>query len=72
MIKKGIPGNPMNQDQPGINSKDFTYYPLTSERWQDFERLFAEHGIQNGFWCMSSRSGRTPASSSPSPTGAKA
>jgi GNAT superfamily N-acetyltransferase len=42
----------MNQDQPGLNSKDFTYYPLTPERWGDFERLFEEHGIQNGCWCM--------------------
>ncbi len=42
----------MNQDQPNLNSKDFTYYPLTPERWLDFERLFEEHGVQNGCWCM--------------------
>jgi len=37
---------------PDLNSKDFTYSPLTPERWDDFERLFEEHGIQNGCWCM--------------------
>jgi GNAT superfamily N-acetyltransferase len=37
---------------PDISPKDFTYYPLVPERWADFERLFAEHGIQNGCWCM--------------------
>lgn len=29
-----------------------TFKPLTSGEWPDFTRLFEEHGIQNGCWCM--------------------
>jgi GNAT superfamily N-acetyltransferase len=27
-------------------------HPLTPERWEDFERLFGEHGAYGGCWCM--------------------
>jgi GNAT superfamily N-acetyltransferase len=27
------------------------YKPLTANRWRDFEKLFSEHGVQNGCWC---------------------
>ncbi|HKJ68505.1 MAG TPA: GNAT family N-acetyltransferase [bacterium] len=35
-------------------SKDaqFTIYPLTADRWDDFERLFGENGACGGCWCM--------------------
>lgn len=28
------------------------FYPLTPERWADFERLFGKHGACGGCWCM--------------------
>ncbi len=28
------------------------FRPLTAAEWPDFERLFEEHGPQNGCWCM--------------------
>ena len=28
------------------------FYPLTSERWADFEDLFGQHGAFGGCWCM--------------------
>lgn len=28
------------------------YYPLTSERWSDFEQLFGPNGAYGGCWCM--------------------
>lgn len=31
---------------------EFTFHPLTSQRWQDFERLFGPHGAYGGCWCM--------------------
>jgi GNAT superfamily N-acetyltransferase len=31
------------------------FYPLTSERWADFEKLFGKHGACGGCWCMSWR-----------------
>lgn len=27
-------------------------YPLTGERWADFEKLFGKHGAYGGCWCM--------------------
>jgi GNAT superfamily N-acetyltransferase len=32
--------------------KAFSFYPLTSERWSDFERLFGRQGAYSGCWCM--------------------
>jgi len=32
--------------------KDLNVKPLTPAEWLDFERLFEEHGPQNGCWCM--------------------
>jgi GNAT superfamily N-acetyltransferase len=29
-----------------------TFYPLTSDRWQDFEKLFGPRGACGGCWCM--------------------
>jgi len=28
------------------------FYPLTGDRWADFEQLFGEHGACGGCWCM--------------------
>lgn len=28
------------------------FYPLTSDRWMDFERLFGKNGACGGCWCM--------------------
>jgi GNAT superfamily N-acetyltransferase len=32
--------------------KKFSFYPLTPERWEDFEKLFGERGACGGCWCM--------------------
>lgn len=29
-----------------------TIHPLTADRWPDFVRLFGEHGVGGGCWCM--------------------
>jgi GNAT superfamily N-acetyltransferase len=31
---------------------DLTFFPLTIERWQDFELLFGPNGANGGCWCM--------------------
>ena len=31
---------------------DFEYYPLTLQRWPDFEALMGECGAYGGCWCM--------------------
>jgi GNAT superfamily N-acetyltransferase len=28
------------------------FYPLTRDRWVDFEKLFGQHGACGGCWCM--------------------
>jgi hypothetical protein len=28
------------------------FYPLTSDRWKDFEKLFGSNGACGGCWCM--------------------
>jgi GNAT superfamily N-acetyltransferase len=33
-------------------SRALTCYPLTPERWHDFERLFGARGACGGCWCM--------------------
>jgi len=33
-------------------SLDLEFYPLTIERWGDFEELFGELGACGGCWCM--------------------
>jgi GNAT superfamily N-acetyltransferase len=30
----------------------YKFYPLTKERWQDFETLFGSNGAVGGCWCM--------------------
>ncbi|MBL7995575.1 GNAT family N-acetyltransferase [bacterium] len=35
--------------------KEFEFYPLTSARWEDFQRLFGERGACGGCWCMTWR-----------------
>lgn len=37
----------MNPHQQSVQ-----FYPLTPERWQDFETLFGERGACGGCWCM--------------------
>jgi GNAT superfamily N-acetyltransferase len=29
-----------------------TYKPVTKDTWQDMVKLFSEHGVQKGCWCM--------------------
>ena len=38
--------NPIN-----IRSK-YKFFPVTNERWKDFEKLFGEKGACAGCWCM--------------------
>ena len=35
-----------------IPFKDLTFFPLTIDRWEDFETLFGAHGAYAGCWCM--------------------
>ena len=41
----------MNDNQLKIRSK-FKFFPVTKERWKDFEQLFGEKGACAGCWCM--------------------
>ena len=38
-------------DQIKIKSK-YKFFPVTKERWKDFEKLFGEKGACAGCWCM--------------------
>lgn len=38
-------------DQIKIKSK-YSFFPVTNERWKDFEKLFGEKGACAGCWCM--------------------
>ena len=38
-------------DQIKIRSK-YNFFPVTNERWKDFEKLFGEKGACAGCWCM--------------------
>jgi GNAT superfamily N-acetyltransferase len=40
------------------DSSPFTIHPLTSARWDDFERLFGANGACAGCWCMFARQTR--------------
>jgi GNAT superfamily N-acetyltransferase len=40
-------------------TKSFEYYPVTMDRWTDFEALFGESGAYGGCWCMWWRSKRS-------------
>jgi GNAT superfamily N-acetyltransferase len=40
---------------PAIEISKLTFYPLTKDRWKDFELLFGEKGACGGCWCMSWR-----------------
>jgi GNAT superfamily N-acetyltransferase len=40
-------------------TKTFTYHPVTSDRWDDFETLFGKSGAYGGCWCMWWRSKRS-------------
>lgn len=35
-----------------IKMNEIDFYPLTPERWADFETLFGAHGACCGCWCM--------------------
>jgi len=35
-----------------VNLSDLEFYPLTPERWADFEKLFGKSGACGGCWCM--------------------
>jgi GNAT superfamily N-acetyltransferase len=35
-----------------MESRAFSFKPLTPERWSDFETLFGPHGACGGCWCM--------------------
>jgi GNAT superfamily N-acetyltransferase len=36
-----------------MKTSKFKFYPLTPDRWKDFEKLFGERGACGGCWCMS-------------------
>lgn len=36
----------------GMSTPDPAYFPLTPERWTDFEHLFGVRGACGGCWCM--------------------
>ena len=36
----------------GTPATDLRYYPLTNDRWEDFETLFGKNGALGGCWCM--------------------
>lgn len=46
-------------DASKISFEALIFRPLSVETWPDFTRLFEEHGIQNGCWCMYWRTART-------------
>jgi GNAT superfamily N-acetyltransferase len=48
------PGNALE-----ISFEALAFRPLSVETWPDFIRLFEEHGIQNGCWCMYWRTAHT-------------
>jgi hypothetical protein len=31
---------------------EFTFLPVTKDRWEDFEKLFGRRGACGGCWCM--------------------
>lgn len=33
-------------------SSDYKFFPVTKERWKDFEKLFGKNGACAGCWCM--------------------
>jgi GNAT superfamily N-acetyltransferase len=35
-----------------IDASDLEFYPLTTEKWDDFEKLFGKRGACGGCWCM--------------------
>jgi GNAT superfamily N-acetyltransferase len=35
-----------------VSEQDYTFQPVTPERWDDFETLFGERGAVGGCWCM--------------------
>ena len=35
-----------------VDISDLEFYPLTVERWADFEKLFGKRGACGGCWCM--------------------
>jgi len=35
-----------------VDVLDLEFYPLTPERWADFEKLFGKNGACGGCWCM--------------------
>lgn len=35
-----------------MSEQDYTFQPVTPERWDDFETLFGERGAVGGCWCM--------------------
>jgi len=40
------------QNMMQMDDSDLEFYPLTPERWADFEKLFGKHGACGGCWCM--------------------
>lgn len=39
-------------DNENTVENKFETFPLTPERWGDFEKLFGPHGATSGCWCM--------------------
>ncbi len=35
-----------------LSKQELTFKLVTMDEWEDLQRLFAEHGVQGGCWCM--------------------
>jgi hypothetical protein len=42
----------------GSSDSDLSFFPLTPDRWADFEVLFGDRGACGGCWCMLWRTSR--------------
>lgn len=42
----------MNKNLKIKIKSNFSFYPVTTENWKDFEKLFGEKGACAGCWCM--------------------
>ena len=41
-----------SERHPGPSANEFSFHPLTPDRWPDLEKLFGPRGATGGCWCM--------------------
>jgi len=51
-VKKNVSKGIFEGVAPKNSSAKLTFYPLTIDRWDDFEMLFGKNGALGGCWCM--------------------